>query len=77
MESFKQYTPIFIILLNRTILQYIFQIIFENAINIAAYDKLPEEERKGKFVIGELYKSSRPEYTEEYQKIIDSFTKGV
>lgn len=49
----------------------------ENAINIAAYDKLPEEERKGKFVIGELYKSSRPEYTEEYQKIIDSFTKGV
>lgn len=49
----------------------------ENAINIAAYDKLPEEERKGKFVIGELYKSSRPEYTEEYQKIIDSFIKGV
>lgn len=48
----------------------------ENAINIAAYDKLPEEQREGKFIIGEIYKSSRPEYTEEYQKIIDSF-KGV
>jgi len=41
MESFKQYTPIFIILLNRTILQYIFQIIFENAINIAILYKNP------------------------------------
>lgn len=49
----------------------------ENAINIAAYDKLPEEQREGKFIIGEIYKSSRPEYTEEYQKIIDSFSKGV
>ncbi len=41
MESFKQYTPIIIILLNRTILQYIFQIIFENAINIAILYKNP------------------------------------
>jgi len=49
----------------------------ENAINIAAYDKLPKEQREGKFVIGEIYKSKRPEYTEEYQKIIDSFSEGV
>ncbi|NLV88591.1 MAG: 2-oxoacid:ferredoxin oxidoreductase subunit beta [Tissierellia bacterium] len=49
----------------------------ENAINIAAYDKLSEEQREGKFVVGEIYKSNRPEYTEEYQRIIDSFSKGV
>lgn len=49
----------------------------ENAINIVAYDKLPDEQREGKFIIGEIYQSSRPEYTEEYQKIIDSFSKGV
>lgn len=49
----------------------------ENAINIAAYDKLPKEQREGKIVIGEIYKSKRPEYTEEYQKIIDSFSEGV
>ena len=47
----------------------------ENAINIAAYDKLTEEQKIGKFVVGELYKSDRPEYTEEYQKIIESFSK--
>ncbi|HAE92729.1 MAG TPA: 2-oxoacid:ferredoxin oxidoreductase subunit beta, partial [Tissierella sp.] len=47
----------------------------DNAINIAAYDKLTEEQKIGKFVVGELYKSDRPEYTEEYQKIIESFSK--
>ena len=29
----------------------------------------------GKFVIGELYKNTRPEYVEEYQKIIESFQR--
>jgi 2-oxoglutarate ferredoxin oxidoreductase subunit beta len=47
----------------------------ESAINVAAYDKLSEEQRAGKFVIGELYNSSRPEYTAQYQKIIESFSK--
>lgn len=47
----------------------------ENTINVAAYDKLPEEKRKGKYIVGEIHKSSRPEYTAEYQKIIDSFSK--
>lgn len=47
----------------------------ENAINIAAYDKLTEEQKAGKFVIGELHKISRPEYTEEYNKIIESYAK--
>ncbi|WP_353095850.1 2-oxoacid:ferredoxin oxidoreductase subunit beta [Tissierella praeacuta] len=47
----------------------------ENGINIAAYDKLTDEQKKGKFVIGELYKNTRPEYVEQYQKIIESFSK--
>ncbi|MCK9442943.1 MAG: 2-oxoacid:ferredoxin oxidoreductase subunit beta [Tissierellaceae bacterium] len=47
------------------------------AINVAAYDKLTDEQREGKFIIGELYKSERPEYTEEYQKIINSFAEEV
>ena len=47
----------------------------ENAINVAAYDKLTEEQRAGKFVIGELYNNNRPEYTAQYQKIIESFSK--
>ncbi len=47
----------------------------ENAINVAAYDKLSEEQRQGKFVIGELYKKERPEYVAEYQKIIDLFSQ--
>lgn len=47
----------------------------DNAINITAYDKLTDEQKAGKFVIGELHKGTRAEYTEEYQKIIDSFSK--
>lgn len=47
----------------------------KNTVNVAAYDKLPEEKRIGKYVVGEIYKTHRPEYTEEYQKIIDSFAK--
>jgi 2-oxoglutarate ferredoxin oxidoreductase subunit beta len=45
----------------------------DNAINKAAYDKLPEEMRKDKLVVGELYKSERAEYVKEYEKIIKSF----
>lgn len=47
----------------------------DNTINISAYDKLPEEKRQGKYIVGEIYKTQRPEYTAEYQKIIDSFSK--
>lgn len=47
----------------------------DNSINVAAYDKLPEEKRRGKYIVGEIYKTARPEYTAEYQKIIDSFSK--
>ena len=45
----------------------------DNTINKVAYDKLPEDKRGEKLVIGELYKGQRPEYTDEYKKIIESF----
>lgn len=45
----------------------------ENAVNKTVYDKLSEEQRKGKILVGELYKGQRPEYVEEYNKIIELF----
>ncbi|CCQ92669.1 2-oxoglutarate synthase subunit korB [[Clostridium] ultunense Esp] len=42
-------------------------------INKAAYEKLSEEKREGKIIIGELYRGKRPEYTNEYNKIMESF----
>lgn len=45
----------------------------EITVNKVAYEKLPEEQRKGKIVIGELYKGHRPEYTDKYNQIIESF----
>lgn len=47
----------------------------DNAINIVAWDKLPEEKRKGKFVVGEIHNNPRSEYTQEYDKIIKSLLK--
>lgn len=47
----------------------------DNSVNVAAYDKLPEEKTRGKYIVGELHRSERAEYTAEYQKIIDSFSK--
>ena len=44
-------------------------------INKVAYEKLPDEKRKGKIVVGELYRRQRSEYTEEYNKIIESFQR--
>ena len=45
----------------------------ENSVNKFAFEKLPEEERRNKILVGELYKGQRPEYIEEYNKIIESF----
>ena len=45
----------------------------EISVNKTEYEKLPEEKRMGKIVIGELYRGERPEYTDEYIKIIESF----
>ena len=45
----------------------------KNSINKEAYDKLPEDKRKDKIVVGKLYKDQRLEYVEAYDKIIESF----
>ncbi|KPU28128.1 2-oxoacid:ferredoxin oxidoreductase subunit beta [Caloranaerobacter sp. TR13] len=47
----------------------------DNAVNVKAARALNDEQLKGKFLIGELYKSVEPEYTDEYKKIINSFQK--
>ena len=46
-----------------------------NAVNISAASKLSPEALEGKFLIGELKNSPEPEYTNEYQKIIDRLKK--
>lgn len=43
----------------------------ENAVNITAAAKMTPEQLEGKFLIGEFKNSPEPEYTKEYQKIID------
>lgn len=49
----------------------------DNFVDIKLKDKLPEEKLAGKVFIGELYRSDgEPEYTESYQKIIDSFKEA-
>ncbi|OWZ83106.1 2-oxoacid:ferredoxin oxidoreductase subunit beta [Natranaerobius trueperi] len=45
----------------------------ENTVSVRAYDKLPEEKKARKIVLGELWKDeSRPEYTEKYQQMLDT-----
>lgn len=48
----------------------------DNAINIQAWDKLSEEKKEGKFPIGKLHEKIRPEYTKEYDNLIESLVKG-
>lgn len=45
----------------------------ENSINAVAAQKLSEEEIKNKIIVGQLHSASRPEYTDEYKRIIDFF----
>ena len=45
------------------------------AVNISAAAKLSPEQLEGKFFIGEFKNSPEPEYTGEYQKIIDKLAK--
>ena len=44
----------------------------DSSVNIRKWDSLSEEEKKGKFPTGVLYKEDKREYTEMYQEIIDS-----
>jgi len=48
----------------------------DNALTAQAYTKIAPEERGEKFVIGDLYAADEPEYTQEYQKIIDRLAGG-
>jgi 2-oxoglutarate ferredoxin oxidoreductase subunit beta len=43
----------------------------DNGLRPEQYDALPEEQRAGKYVVSLLTHSNYPEFTEEYQKIID------
>ncbi|MCX7970756.1 MAG: 2-oxoacid:ferredoxin oxidoreductase subunit beta [Negativicutes bacterium] len=44
----------------------------DHALPVQAADKLEPEKRQGKFLIGELHKSEAPEYTAEYEKLIEA-----
>lgn len=41
-----------------------------NSVNVKRAEKMTKEELQGKIITGELYHEERPEYTEEYAKII-------
>lgn len=47
----------------------------EHAVPVHVAAKLPPEKLEGKFVIGELCRAERPEYVEEYQRIIERLKK--
>lgn len=42
----------------------------------AQYEALPEAEREGRYIVGTLTENTYPEFTAEYQKIIDSAMKN-
>jgi len=43
----------------------------DQTINVKAAASLPQEKREGKILIGELYKSAKAEFTEQYLELID------
>ena len=45
----------------------------ESAVNIVAYDKLSDEQKEGKFIVGEFHNSQKPEFTQKYDELINSF----
>ncbi|MFZ5965797.1 MAG: 2-oxoacid:ferredoxin oxidoreductase subunit beta [Bacillota bacterium] len=47
----------------------------DSAVDIKVAEKLSPEQKQGKFLIGEFKNEKEPEYTAEYQKIIDKFKK--
>ncbi|MDF2874428.1 MAG: korB 3 [Sporomusa sp.] len=49
----------------------------EHGVALSAYDKLPDEEKAGKFPLGMLYQAQAPEYTEEYDKLTAKVRKGA
>jgi len=49
----------------------------DHAVAKAAYEKLSEAEQADKFAIGVLYESQAPEYTKEYDKLIEQAQGGA
>ncbi len=47
----------------------------DHAVNEKQYQTLSEEEKKDKFIVGLLHKVEKPEYTDEYSKIIENTKK--
>lgn len=47
----------------------------DNFIDVKVAEKLPEEKKAGKILMGEFKCVEAPEYTDEYQKIIDRFAE--
>ncbi len=47
----------------------------DNAVNVKAAQKLEADQLAGKFLIGELYKETAPEYTQSYDALIARFRK--
>jgi 2-oxoglutarate ferredoxin oxidoreductase subunit beta len=49
----------------------------DNTIPISAASKLPPEKIKGKIVRGILYDSDKPEFTEEYDKLVKRLSQKI
>ena len=49
----------------------------DHAVTAAQAAKMSPEEMKDKFVIGLLYQSEAPEYTKQYDLIIEQAQKGA
>ncbi len=48
----------------------------DSFVDVKVAAKLPEEKLAGKFLMGEFCNKEKPEYTEQYMKIIESFNGG-
>lgn len=48
----------------------------DNAVDVKMAEKMTPEQLQGKFIIGEFKNTAKPEYTEEYQKIINRFMEA-
>ncbi|MEK6263709.1 MAG: 2-oxoacid:ferredoxin oxidoreductase subunit beta [Clostridium sp.] len=48
----------------------------ENAVNLAAYEKLSDDQKCDKYPIGILYNKEAPEYTAEYARVIKMAKEG-
>ena len=43
----------------------------DNTINKVAYEKLPDEKRMNKIIVGELHNESKPEFVDKYMNLIE------